>query len=112
MKVKVEFDKAGVQARLNNLTSRAQLVLDNQILKDSNYYCKEDTGDLIRSGHIPAAGTIEWDESYARKQYYLPDASTDKNPNARYKWFEAAKATKLAQWIKLVEGIIKGGKND
>ena len=25
-----------------------------------------------------------------------------KNPNARYKWFEAAKASKLKEWEKII----------
>lgn len=108
MKVEVTFDKNAVEQKLLQASARAQNVLDNQVLKDSNFYCKEDTGDLIRSGRIESAGTIVWDESYARKQYYLPKASTDKNPNAVYKWFEAAKSTKLAQWIKLVQMVITG----
>lgn len=111
MKVSVTFDKKQVEKRLQGLTAKAQKVLDNQILEDSNFYCKEDTGDLIRSGKIPQPGTIEWDESYARKQYYLPATSTDKNPQARYKWFEAAKSTMLDKWIKLVQMIMTGGNS-
>lgn len=104
MKVKLRFPTGKINKKLAAITEKAQKIVDAQVLKDSNYFCKEDTGDLIRSGNNPKPGIVEWDESYARKQYYLLAASTDKNPNAVYKWFEKAKSLHMETWVKAAQG--------
>jgi hypothetical protein len=104
VKVKAVFNTQQASKRLSGITAKAQKMVDAQILKDSNYFCKEDTGDLIRSGKVMRAGVLVWDERYAHEQYYLPKASKDKNPNAVYKWFEKAKATWLQTWVDMAQG--------
>lgn len=84
----------------------AQAKLDAQIIKDSNYYCPLKTGALQKSAVIHTvigSGLIVWRAPYARKQYYGVnfDRSKDPNPNACAKWFEAAKARHLEQWLAL-----------
>lgn len=112
MKVKVEFNAGGVKKRLNGLARRAQFRLDQQVMKDSNYYCPQDVGSLQKSV-IPSAaqakGLLEWNEQYAKAQYYgLPNKSKDKNPNASMKWFERAKATSKEKWRKVVDAVYNG----
>lgn len=111
MKVKVDFNAGGVRKRLNGLGRRAQFQLDQQVMKDSNYYAPYDVGSLQKSV-IPSAngkGLLEWNEPYAKAQYYgLPNKSKDKNPNASMKWFEQAKVRCKEKWRKLVDALYNG----
>ena len=102
--VKVEFDKTKVKAKISSNVNRAQMALSVQVLKDSNYYCPDAEGTLMRSGRVEDSGTaVSWDTPYARAQYHgFPNKRKDKNPNALMKWFEAAKAVKLKAWEALV----------
>lgn len=105
MKVQIQLNAKGAQERIAQRVRRAQFALDQQVMKDSNYYCPRDVGSL-QDSVIPSAakgkGLLEWDEKYAHAQYYgLPNKAKDKNPNASMKWFERAKATRLKVWEKL-----------
>ena len=101
--VTVKFDKAKVKAKISTNVSRAQRALSIQALKDSNYYCPDAEGTLMRSGHVEDSyEAVIWDTPYARAQYHgFPNKRKDKNPNAMMKWFEAAKAVKLKAWEDL-----------
>ena len=104
---KFTWNRQGVKTQIASKTRRAQFKLDQQVAKDSNYYCPEDVGSLQKSV-LPSAqsgaGVLVWDEKYARAQYYgLPGKSLDKNPNARMRWFEHAKAAFKAKWIRLAQ---------
>lgn len=109
-KTVVNFDKTRVKTRINVKTGLAQMSLAQQVLKDSNYFIPKDSGDLEKSGVIAStAKEVTWSTPYARAQYHgLPNKSKDKNPNARWKWFEAAKALKLKDWIALVKKVTHG----
>jgi|WetSurMetagenome_2_1015567.scaffolds.fasta_scaffold381508_2 hypothetical protein len=103
--IKIDFDAKGVQARIGRRVQSNQFLLDQQIAKDSNYYCPRDVGSL-QDSVIPSAaqgvGVLEWNEVYARAQYYdLPNKSKDKNPNASMKWFEKAKKVFLQKWLEV-----------
>lgn len=105
--VKVNFSPKGVQDRFASKAHRAQFLLDQQVAKDSNYYCPRDVGSL-QDSVIPSAasgsGLLIWDEPYARKQYYdYPNKSKDQNPNASMKWFEKSKKVCKSKWLKLVQ---------
>jgi hypothetical protein len=84
---------------------RAQFLLDQRVLRDSNFYAPRDTGDLIRSGIIATGGgEVKWDTVYARVQYYnYPNKSKDLNPFASPKWFEVAKAKHKNEWIEAAQ---------
>lgn len=85
--------------------------LSEEILADCNEYCKEYTGALIQSSLIhsrPAEGKLIWQTPYARRQYWvIRTAIKDKNPNATWKWCEAAKARWRERWDKLAERILR-----
>lgn len=92
---------------------KAQVVLDEQIIKDSNYYAPHDTGATIDSALIASLigqGQLYWDTPYARKIYYGVDINfhKDQNPNARALWFEAAKSNWLQDWVRLADREVKG----
>lgn len=106
--MKVEFDTRKCANRLRDRIDGVQEKLDWQVLKDSNFYCPKDTGELeassVRSTDF-GSGELIWDTPYAKAQYYgLQNKSRDSNPNAVYKWFEAAKSTKLQEWLRLANG--------
>ena len=64
--VKVDFDKTKVKAKIASNMNRAQLALSVQVLKDSNYYCPDAEGTLMRSGRVEDSGTaVSWDTPYA-----------------------------------------------
>lgn len=109
---KVSFDEAAVMQRFKNGASMAQKKLDQQVLTDSNYYVPLKTGTLQKSaiiGTTIGSGIVRWVTPYARSQYYGEnfDHSKQANPNACSKWFEAAKAHRLNQWVRLVKDEIE-----
>ena len=103
MEVKIELDIEGIKRRVGDRIKRAQLALDQQVASDSNYYAPEDNGYLKDSVFVSASqgkGELIWSVEYARRLYHGEgfNFSKDKNPNARAKWFEAAKAVRLKEW--------------
>lgn len=106
--VKSLFDESGVKHRFNDSLHRAQEKLDAQVLADSNYYVPLKTGTLQKSAIIATtigSGVVRWVTPYAHSQYYGEhfDHSQQANPNACAKWFEAAKARRKDQWVRLVK---------
>ncbi|MEK4003023.1 minor capsid protein [Bacillus sp. FSL K6-2822] len=112
IRVNIRVDATAIEGKVIEATEQAQLALDEQVLKDSNFYIPKDTGEVERSGirfSRPGEGHIEWNTPYARRIYYNPqyNFSTDVNPNARGLWFEAAKARHVMDWARIVENEIK-----
>ncbi len=103
MGITVQFDTAAVGKRCKARLKKAQIALDVQVLKDSNYYVPEAEGTLKRSGVIASGnGAVIWDTPYAKKQYhFFENKRKDRNPNASTKWFERAKAVRLKIWEAL-----------
>jgi Minor capsid protein len=102
--VKVDFKFTQVAQKVDKAFQYGQYVLDNAVIKDSNYYLPEDKGYLRKSvikHSKPGSGEVRWQTPYARRLYYNPqyDFSTDINPNAQGLWYEAAKAEKRDDWI-------------
>lgn len=101
-----------IEERVTSAVEKAQVVLDEQVLKDSNYFIPKDTGNSEDSGLIASLigqGQIIWDTPYIRKIYYGVDINfhTDENPNARALWFESAKANWLADWVRIADKEVK-----
>jgi hypothetical protein len=114
MTITIELDTDKLRGKIEDRLAHAQLALDNEVLKDSNYWAPRREDTLMRSGHIPEPGTVEWDEIYARNHYYEggtfkegdgPKQTTwkrnKKNPNASPLWFEHAKARNMKKWEKV-----------
>lgn len=112
IRVNIRVDAPAIEGKVIEATQKAQFALDQQVLKDSNFYIPKDTGELERSGirfSRPGEGHIEWNTPYARRLYWNPqyEFSTDVNPNARGVWFEEAKARHVTDWARIVENEIK-----
>lgn len=112
LNIKVEWFDIG--KKLGQSTAMSQAFLDNEVLKDSNYYVPMSEG-FLRDSSIThskiGSGEVKWETPYARRLYYNPqyNFSKDKNPNARGLWFEEAKAQNLDDWIKGAEEAFKEG---
>lgn len=112
IRINVRVDTAQMEAKAEEAIDKAQFELDQQVLKDSNFYIPKDTGELERSSirfSRPGEGHIEWNTPYARKIYYGVhfNFSKDVNPNARALFFEEAKARHVSDWARLVENEIR-----
>ena len=103
MAITVKIDTRKILSKHEKRRATAQGALDIEVLKDSNFYCPQDTGTLLNSGKItPGGGQIQWVTEYARAQYYeSPNKSKDRNPNARMKWFESAKKNNKDKWVRI-----------
>ncbi|MGJ9460288.1 minor capsid protein [Oceanobacillus sp. CF4.6] len=102
--VKVNFNYSTVAKKVDGAFGFGQYVLDNAVIKDSNYYVPTDEHHLERSALLHSKvgkGELVWETPYARKLYYNPQYtfSKDKNPNAQGLWYEVAKAEKRDDWI-------------
>lgn len=103
-KVDVKVELSDIDGKVGNALDHGQFKLDQMVLSDSNYYIPKDQGYLEESSLThskPGEGEVVWQTPYARRLYWNPqyDFSTDKNPNARGLWFEAAKSEKLNEWL-------------
>ncbi|PFD62320.1 minor capsid protein [Bacillus thuringiensis] len=100
----VNFDVRRMSNKVRNALSEAQHALDQQAVKDSNYYIPKDTGELeassLRASQI-GKGILIWDTKYAKKLYYNQSArfSIDRNPHASALWFEQGKAHHKNEWV-------------
>ena len=108
LNIKVNFNANAVANKIDNAIDKAQHALDQQVLKDSNFFIPFDTGELMRSSlrHSKIGeGLIVWNTPYARRLYYNPqyNFSKDVNPNARGLWFEEAKALHYDEWVKIAQ---------
>lgn len=111
MGVKVKTDFSGAFKKVERKTKRTQLILDQQIVKDSNFYAPLNEGLLVGSSLIASEmgkGKLVWDTPYSRRLYWNPEYnfSTDKNPNAGGKWFERAKAEHLNEWLQIAQSEV------
>lgn len=112
MGVKITFDKDSVIKRIKSATEKGQGLMAQQALKDSNFYCKQDSGDLIASSIKSSnfkKGVLVWNSVYARKQYYIKTASKDKNPNASEMWAHKAARKKGKLWQHILQKAIEDG---
>lgn len=112
MTVKVVLDSKAVEERIEKRVGGVQATLDAQILKDSNYFCPQDTGTLQKSAinhSVLGSGLLVWQTPYASEQYYNESFSHfhSRNPNATAKWFESAKARRLSAWVRLANEEFK-----
>lgn len=111
MPVKIEINKATVAAKVVGAWDKSLAKLAGEILNDCNQYCKEDTGMLIASSLIHSnlsTGELVWQTPYARRQYWeIRTAHKTVNPNATWKWCEAAKRAKSAAWQKQAQRLLE-----
>ena len=107
----IHTDMAGVKTQVSADIDRVLPILSQQILKDCNYFCKQDQGGLIDSSLIasrPEEGDLVWDTVYANRQYWLPATCTDINSNAAYMWCHKAYDRFGDDWQRLLQKLLEG----
>lgn len=114
IRVKTKIQLSDLQGTMDKRTQKGQVVLDEQVLKDSNNYAPLDTSELINSAIRMSRigeGQIIYSTPYARRLYFNPQYNFDRSKNsmAQGMWFEAAKANHLQDWISIVAKTM-GGK--
>ncbi|VXB51721.1 1-phosphatidylinositol phosphodiesterase [Exiguobacterium sp. 8H] len=106
IKFDVKIQLGDIEGKIQKRAKKTQVVLDTQILKDTNTFVPQDTGELIRSAirmSLIGQGRLIWATPYARRLYYNPQYHFSKSPNPKAQglWFEAAKAVYLGDWVAL-----------
>lgn len=107
----VKTDIAAIKAKVEADKKKALPIITNEFIKDANFYCKEDSGELQRSAikaSRPEKGEAIWQTPYAKRQYYTGIPSTDRNPNASTLWAHKADAEHRAKYQKMLQKIIEG----
>ena len=111
MAVQIRINQPVVEAKIKTAWKESLAPLAEEILNDCNQYCKEDTGALIASSlihSIPKEGRLIWQTPYARRQYWeIRTAIPDPNPNATWKWCEAAKKARLPIWERQAQRLLE-----
>lgn len=112
MGVTVTHNRAQIERRIKAGAANAIAATTEQVVKDSNKFCREDQGTLIASSQTASdykAGKAVWDTPYARRVFYTGTPSKDKNPNASLMWVEKARSANKAQWEKIANAAFKEG---
>ena len=112
MPVRINLDENNLGMRFDEpFTETGMEMLASQILRDCNFYCKQDTTMLIDSSLIHSDlkhGVLRWQTPYAARQYYeIRTAYTDVNPNASWRWCEVAKQAHQDEWKRMASAIVR-----
>lgn len=110
--IKITHNRAQIERRISAGAANAVTVVTEQVVKDSNYFCREDQGTLIASSQTASdykAGKAVWDTPYAKRVYYTGTPSRDKNANASLMWVEKARARSGKQWEQSANKAFKEG---
>lgn len=113
MDFEIISDIQGVQAHIQADIERVLPILSQQILKDCNYFCKQDQGGLISSSLTSSDlehGNLIWNTVYANRQYWLPATVTDVNSHAAYMWCHKAFNKFGRDWEMLLQKLLEGGR--
>lgn len=110
--MKISLNRARIIKKAQAVSKKLQFTLDEQVIKDSNYYCPKAEGTLqssaIKDSDV-GTGKVQWTTPYAKRLYYGEDFqfSKDRNPNARAKWFEEAKSKHKKEWLSILNKDVK-----
>ncbi len=112
MGVKITTNKSLIKKRISDGLNTMIAPLTQQVIKDSNYFCRQDQGTLIASSLTasePEKGLAVWDTPYAKKAYYTGTPSHDVNANAELMWCEKAKDEFGANWDSVAQANFERG---
>lgn len=103
--MKVQINKAAVQARVMGAWKENLNALTTEILADCNEYVKRSPNHTMRDSSLihsrPAEGLIVWETPYARRQYW--EIQTALTPGTTWRWIETAKRQHLTRWNQLAQ---------
>ena len=116
MRVKVKYNQDGpLGSKYPKRLHRAQMWLDNEVMKDLNPYVPFRTGALaqsvIRFTNI-GSGKVVYMTPYARRIYHSRGLNFNRfvHPLATDHWVEPAKVRCMKKWVNGVKKILTGGK--
>ena len=99
-RVKVNLNKRQITRKIERQTEKAEVVLKDAVLGDSNEYVPVDLGELRDSARINRDG-VAWTVPYAARQYYEnPVKISRRNSKGTWRWFEHAKKENIVKWIR------------
>ena len=110
--LKVTHDKAAITRKVQAAADKSVRVVTEQVVKDSNYYCRQDQGTLIASSQTAsdyAKGLAVWDTPYAKRVYYTGVPSKDVNQNASLQWCEKARSAHQNDWREMAQKALREG---
>jgi len=99
--------------RFTRQYSRAQAIIDSEVLRLSEPFTPLRTGQLVKSGSAGTdigSGEVKWIATYSRAQYYSkrkPGSQT--GPQRGPYWFERMKAVYGRQLVKMARRAAGGG---
>ena len=103
--MKIQINKAQVQARVMGAWKENLFALTTEILADCNEYVKRSPNHTMRDSSMihskPSEGLIVWETPYARRQYW--EIQTALTPGTTWRWIETAKRKHLTRWQRLAQ---------
>ena len=103
--MKIQINKAQVQARVMGAWKANLAALTTEILADCNEYVKRSPNHTMRDSSLihsrPSEGLIVWETPYARRQYW--EIQTALTPGTTWRWIETAKRKHLTRWNRLAQ---------
>ena len=112
--VKLDFNLSSLKIDLKNAAESVKEPLMNQVLTDSNKFCRQAKGGLIKSSETmssPKDGRLVWDTPYAKRVYYTGVPVKDVNSNASLMWYHKAAETNGKEWAEQAKKSFKKGLN-
>lgn len=107
VRVKINKDLTGVDARAKQMVKLGQYALANQVHADANIYAPKLSSDLRNQSTIATDGkSIIWNVPYARRQYWNYGAKFT-TPGTGPKWDRKALVIHGADWKKIVKKAMK-----
>lgn len=107
VRIRINRNLRGVEARLNQMVERGQHALVNQVYADANLYAPMKSSDLRNQSQIASdEKSIVWNSPYARRQYYnqMVNYST---PGTGPKWDQKAKSIHLESWKRVAKAAMR-----
>lgn len=99
-------------ARMSGEFDKAQIFVDNEVLRYSQSLIPFRTGILVRSGKVGTvlgSGEVNYIAPYARFQYYQTAESRSYDPRRGGKWFERMKTAHKKDILSGAEKIMRRG---
>lgn len=109
----VKVDLSGIERRFGEAAMAAkQEAFAARVAFETRDYVPYEEGTLQASEPMSsdyAAGTVEWNTPYAAIVHDMPESSIKKtrNPRARAKWPEAAKAERMGAWEQFARSLME-----
>jgi hypothetical protein len=107
----ITHNKARFQTQIEHDSKKLRTIISNELLKDSNYYARMDSGAMINSSLLasrPEEGMLVWNTPYAKRAYYVGVPSRDRNPNASLMWAEKAAVENKEKYEKIGQSALGG----